>query len=232
MISILLPSRGRPALLKRFLQSVADCCSGAIEVVVRLDSDDCDNYASQSEMGIPVKVRIHYIVGDAGKGMGAMTNECLDASCGNIIMLAGDDCVIRTKGFDSLVESLMPPDGIAMIYGDDTFQGANLATHPFLGRAVVEAWGGQVCPPEYHAEYIDTHIMDTFRHLAGLGYGRVLYVPALITEHMHHLNGKAPMDATYAKPMSLRESSMVYEALAERREYAAMAMKLRIEEAA
>lgn len=231
MISVLIPSRGRPALLERFLRSVASCCERPVEVIVRLDSDDCDNYRSQRAMGIPERVRVHFIVGDPGVGMGRMTNECMDEANGDIIMLAGDDLVVRTMGFDRLVADAMPSDGIGLVFGDDKFQGMNLATHPFLGRTVINSWGGKVVPDEYKAEFIDTHIMDVFRRLGRLGHRRINYVPDLVTEHMHHLNGKAQMDDTYQKPMEFSVSAHVYEFFATKRQQDAEAMQRKVEEA-
>lgn len=228
MISILLPSRGRPAQLERFLDSVEEYADKPhrVEVIVRLDEDDTAPYKLETLARSNVKA----LVGPAGAGMGRMTNECFALASGHIIMLAGDDMVFRTDGFDTMVKALMPHDGIGLVYGNDLLQGEGLATHPFIGRATINAWGGQVVPDEYGAEYIDTHIMDTFARLARMGHQRMLYVPDLITEHLHYLNGKAAKDETYTnKPMGLRESCAVYEALAPQREHDADAMRRVIE---
>lgn len=226
MISILLPSRGRPPLLQRFIQSVAECRVGPVEIIVRLDDDDTALYNAELLESPLVLV----LTGPSGAGMGAMTNECLRLAQGDIIMLAGDDLVIGTPGFDALVREAMPEDGVGLVFGNDGLQGPNLATHPFIGRAAINAWGGKVVPDEYRAEFIDTHIMDTFGRLGRLGHRRITYLPDLVTEHMHHLNGKAPLDATYGKAMPFRESALVYEGFAAKRQKDAEAMKRKIEE--
>lgn len=232
MISMLIPSRGRPANLRRLLQSVFDCAHGPVEVIVRLDADDFDNYADVMR-DFNLSRGVVWLQGPRSAGLGAMCNECYHAAQGNILMLCGDDAIVRTPRFDSIVEQAMPKDGLALVYGDDLLQGVNLATHPFVGRAAIEIMGGNVIPTEYAGgEYGDTHLMDIFVRLARIGHKRLIFVPGLITEHMHYLTGKAPLDDTYSnKHMSLHDSGVVYAELGPLRQSVAASLARIIEEA-
>jgi hypothetical protein len=179
---------------------------------------DCDDEASHGidHAGLDV-VRL---VGRRTK-MGAMTQACYAASSGRCVMLANDDLVFRTVGWDTEIMSRLAghADGIALIWGNDLLRGVNLPTHPVVSRTAIEIMGC-ICPPAYRRDYIDTHIYDVFCTLRRLGHDRLDYLPAVVFEHMHVDAGKSPRDSTSMK-VRKSDDEITFIAWAEERRRAA-----------
>lgn len=103
MISIILPSRGRPKLLERCLQSLLATCALSInyEVIVRIDDDD-------PELGryMDLPQTFQYLRGKRGEGYSrndALIEECAKYSQGDIIMQYVDTAVMQTNRWDILM---------------------------------------------------------------------------------------------------------------------------------
>ncbi len=98
-ISLLLPTRGRPGLVRRFLDSVVATAFyiDKIEVVLRVDIDDKSRHLLDLR-----GVNSSLIVG-APTTMGEYNIQCLAKSVGQIIMLVNDDVVIRSPGWDKII---------------------------------------------------------------------------------------------------------------------------------
>jgi len=209
-ISILMPTRARPAWVKRFLDSVVSTAEapGAIETVLYIDEDDIQSHLIEHPSAGVVKLI------QPRRALGEMYKICFEVSQGSIIMLAGDDFVFRTPGWDGVVKGLFRrfSDGILLVYGNDLNQGPRVCTAPFISRRMCEILGAP-CPPEYTGEFIDAHIFDIFQKLKAEGYDRVRYLDDLIIEHMHHVVGKAPFDETYANRTPTPLSRALYHKL-------------------
>lgn len=132
LISLLLPTRGRPALAKDFFQSVADQSTHpeAAEIVLYVDEDDVESH----HLDHP-DIRIDRIIGPK-LTMGGYDSRCLERSHDEIIILVNDDMVIRTKGWDKKIRFVHERfgGGIYLAYGNDMFKGAKLCTFPILSR--------------------------------------------------------------------------------------------------
>ena len=196
-ISLLVPTRGRPKLLHRLFDSLADTTSrlARIEIVLYIDDDDLPTH----DVTHP-SLQLIKLIKPAGEKMGRMNQMCYEASRGRFVMLMNDDVVFRTKSWDESVLDTFTrfPDGVALIYGNDLHRRESVATLPIVSRAVCEVLGG-ICPRDYLNVYIDVHMLDVFKKLAKLGYHRTVYLEDVIFEHMHHEAGKSLMDATYVK---------------------------------
>ena len=196
VISIVVPTRGRVALLGRLLDSIADTAArpDRLQIVLRIDRDDLPTAAVEHPRLDLVK-----LVGPPAK-MGQMTRECCRAATGKYVLLLNDDAVCRTPGWD---ESILEPfaafdDEIALVWCNDLFRGPIIPNFPLLSRTTCELIGG-VCPGDYNRDYIDTHLFDVFKKLEALGHRRTVYLPDVVIEHLHHEAGKAELDATYVK---------------------------------
>lgn len=184
MISILLPSRGRPGNVARMLVSLDETTAGDYEVIVRLDDDDPtrDQYCWSAR----------YLVGPRIT-LSEYWNECWRVARGDIFMHAGDDIVFKTPGWDRIVRDAFPPDGIALVHGDDLGgKGPEFGTHGFLHRAWTDAVGMFV-PPHFASDFNDTWLNEVANQL-----GRRVYVP-IVTEHLHFGLGKGTLDLTHAE---------------------------------
>lgn len=184
-ISILLPSRGRPAEFARMRDSALATADNpdAIEFIVYRDADDKSEY--------PVAPNLQYIIGERIV-LSEMWNECQKLALSDIFMHAGDDLIFQTKGWDTMVGNTFAhfDDKIIFVHGDDGHWGSVFGTHGFLHRKWVEALG-YFLPPLYVSDFNDTHLNEIANML-----GRRIYMP-FITDHMHFLFGKGPKDQTH-----------------------------------
>jgi hypothetical protein len=194
-----------------------------VEAVVYVDRDD------KSSHGIDhAGLQVVRLVG-ARAPMGAMTQACYAASSGRYIMLANDDLVFRTVGWDKeiLARFDAEPDDVALVWGNDRLRGKALPTHPIISRTAIEIMGC-VCPQMYRRDYIDTHIYDVFCTLRSLGHDRLGYLPDVVVEHMHVDAGKGALDNTSVKDRK-SDDEITFIAWAEERRRAAAHLARHIE---
>ncbi|HQT46610.1 MAG TPA: hypothetical protein PLY97_05245 [Acidocella sp.] len=193
-ISLLMPTRERPELARRFLRSVLATAQHpeAVEVIMYVDEDDKESHALDCP-GLEV-IRI---IGPR-QSMGGYNMGCLAQARGEIIMLMNDDVVIRTAGWDETLRRLdaSVPDRIYLAYGNDLFKGQKLCTFPILPRRVCEVLR-EPFHRAYRGAFIDYHLMDIFKRLERHGKSRIFYLSDLVFEHLHYRTGKAAFDTTY-----------------------------------
>lgn len=180
LISLIVPTRGRPAKLRRMLDSVARTAyhPERLEIVLVVDADDPASLTSHPRLAI------RHVVVPPGLTMGALNNAGFDASTGTYVMLLNDDVIVRLPGWDATVLACFRrfPDPFVLIHVNDTLMRDHLCTFPLTSRAFYELTGG-ICPPEYQRYRIDDHIEDIFNLLAVLGERRVVYLPDVVFEH-------------------------------------------------
>ena len=195
LISLLLPTRGRPAQARRFLDSVAQTTanSSRIEVILRVDEDDAGS-RDISHPGLTVRRMI-----GPRLTMGAYNSLCLEHSSGDIIILANDDVVLRAAGWDDEIRKLhlRHGDGVYLAYPNDLYKGEKLCAFPILSRATCDLLT-EPFPRAYKGSFIDVHLLDIFKRLRHRGHSRIFYLENIIFEHMHFRAGKAKHDETYA----------------------------------
>lgn len=196
MISVLCPTRERPAQMTRFLESLDKSTfkKNALEVIVYIDDDDKSAY-SFSGYGF----KIEKIVGPR-RSMGGYNTYCLNKATGDIIILLNDDVIVKTACWDSQVRKIHQryKDGIYLAYGNDLHKKKKISTFPILGRETCKIMV-KPFPEDYSGALIDYHIFDVFKRIQKLGYHRIIYLSDLIFEHMHFRAGKAKPDETYQK---------------------------------
>ena len=193
-ISLLLPTRGRPHLVRRFFQSLLAQTASLenIEVVLYLDHDDTGSHDLRCDGLSLVK-----IIGPQSS-MGAYMMACLNRSSGDLIILMNDDVVVRTPSWDSQIVKFAAgiSDGIFLAYGNDLHMGKRMCTFPILSRKTCEIMI-QPYPEEYLGGFIDWHLFDLFKRLKHMGQNRIFYLHWLVFEHLHVDTGKAEPDPTY-----------------------------------
>ena len=186
LISLIVPTRGRPAQLRRMLDSLARTAyhPERLEVVLVVDADDPASLARHP------RLTVRHVVVPAGLTMGALNNAGFDASTGAYVMLLNDDVIARTPGWDATVLACFRrfPDPFVLVHVNDTLMRDHLCTFPLSSRAFYDLTDG-ICPQEYQRYRIDDHIEDVFNLLAVLGERRVVYLPDVVFEHdnaFHH----------------------------------------------
>ena len=183
--SLIVPTRGRPASLARFLRSLAETARDPhqLEVILVVDSDD----APPAVPPVPFEVRIE--TGPPGRTMGELNNAGFAASRGDFIMLLNDDVIVRTRGWDRTVlrQFRRFPDRLALVHVNDTLIRDHLCTFPILSREYLGLIGS-FCPAEYERYRIDDHLQDPFDMLAAVGIRRTVWLPDVVFEHCNSVN--------------------------------------------
>src|SRR5438874_2152651 len=181
LFSLIVPTRGRPAQLGRFLDSVAATAyhPERIEVVLVVDADD-----PASRADAPPRLAVRHVVGPPGRTMGELNGAGYAASAGDYVMLLNDDVVVRTRGWDAVALDCFRrfPDPFVLVHVNDTLIREHLCVFPLVSRAFCELAGG-ICPAEYVRYRIDDHVEDVFNLLAALGERRTVYLPNVVFEH-------------------------------------------------
>lgn len=195
-ISLLLPTRGRRSLAKRFLGSVLEMSSrpDLIEVIICVDDDDPESY------GIRVPgLKVVEIVGPR-QSMGRYNTACLEQATGDITIAVNDDVIIRTNGWDDKVRALdaLFEDGVYLGYGNDKFKGPKLCTFPILSRRCTQVML-EPYPEAYRGAFLDMHLMDIFKRLEHAGFNRMVYCEDIVFEHRHYRVDPSALDATYTE---------------------------------
>ena len=193
-ISLLLPTRGRPHLIRRLFDSLALCTDKLedLEVILYLDEDD--------ETGQEISDARFSLIKIIGPRltMGGYNTICFGRASGYLIMLMNDDVVVRTHGWDHIVAELgrTIADGIFLAYPNDLHIGKRMCTFPILTKKACDLLQ-RPYPEEYKTYFIDWHVFETFKRLRAIGHARIFYLEDVVFEHCHYMAGKAEFDITY-----------------------------------
>lgn len=191
IISILVPTKARPNLLRQLHDSAAETASGKMgfEIIAYIDEDES---AYIEELMAPLTYLALFRAREK-VNLSEMWNRCWELATGEIGMLCGDDIVFRTQGWDDMVREAFAqyPDRIAYVYGRDGAHDESLGTHGFLHRNWTDAVGYFV-PPYFESGYNDVWLTEIAETI-----GRRVYLPDLYTEHMHPELGKREPDSVY-----------------------------------
>lgn len=186
MISLLLPTRQRPAQLTRLVDSAIATTAGEVELVTYVDDDD----TSYDDLNFDIEwVKVRGPRESGGiVNLSAMWNACYAASSGEIVMHCGDDIIFRTPNWDRVVHDTFNshPDNLLFAFGRDGYQ-INFGTHGFIHRDWVDTVGF-LFPPRFTSDFNDTFLNDVSKLI-----GRHVEID-IYTEHMHYIVGKAEVD--------------------------------------
>jgi len=199
MISVLVPTRGRPHNMRRMVDSGRATADGRVEYVFYIDDDDTPS----RDMAITLHneaADVFWTHGPRGAlNLSQLWNECQQIATEEIYQHSCDETVYRTPGWDTAVAEAFEnefPDGIGLVYGRDGIHDENLATHGFITRKWVEAVGYFV-PPYFSSDY-----NDLWLHEVAGAVGRRWFLPDVFTEHMHPAVGKGPLDQTHQERLA------------------------------
>jgi hypothetical protein len=185
LISILFPTRGRPANVRRLLASLRETSVVMPEVIVYVDNDDTTLEEVKGIEGLKVVTGLRKMLSECW-------NKCAPLASGDILMMGGDDIVFKTAGWDKMVEDEFTKsvDKLIFVHGDDGYWGDRFGTHGFLHKNWIKIMGYFV-PPYFYCDHNDSW----WNRVADM-HNRRVYLP-FVTEHMHPNFGKAQLDQTY-----------------------------------
>ena len=185
----LLPTRGRPEAAKELADNFAETALGT-KLIYAVDEDDPTLEKYKELLGEEMVA----VTPSAGvRGVVYPLNYWIRKYKDDYDYFAfmGDDHRPRTKGWDIVFAKVIDM-GADIVYGDDLFQGKNLCTAGMISARVVRAFNG-MAPDVLQHLYIDNFWMQI-----GYDLKTLYYTPEVIIEHLHYINGKAPMDELYA----------------------------------
>ena len=191
LISILVPTRGRPESVFRLIKSINETASrkDLVEILFYVDNDD-DSFPSSLDLDSNVKV----IRGE--RVWISLAWNCLFAqSQGEILMYTGDDVIFETKGWDEQVRIAFTqfPDSLGLVFGDDGgWYAGKLAINGFVHRAWADLLGYFTYPARVSA-------IDLWIHECASYINRVIYLEKVMFRHVHYRQGDATaeFDETY-----------------------------------
>jgi hypothetical protein len=182
--------------------SAHETATGPIEVLAYVDLDDL--YLTEYEQldGVRLVTGPRIVLSECW-------NQLAQVAQGDILGMASDDIRYRTPGWDQKVRDAFDryPDRIAFVYGRDGFADRRMGTHGFLSREWVNTvgyftWG------EFPADYADTWLNEIANMI-----GRRVYIPSILTEHLHPLAKKAEWDQTHKERLARSDRGRLYRAL-------------------
>lgn len=224
MISLLVPSRGRPELLRRMITSAKSCGAGMHEILVRLDSDDSTfrKYDRHS---------VNVLKTGMTASVGVCWNELARLAKGDWLMMGNDDLVFMSENWDCALKNRLESawdDKIFVAWCND---GSNKASKrcafPIVSRKWYETLG-YFAPECFHFLWHDTWVWDI-----GVKLDRLLHIPDILIEHRHFAFKKAVYDDTYRRHREGAEQQLnrkadadTYKQLAHERHAAAVKLRM------
>jgi len=150
--SIILPSRGRVKLLRNLFKSIKDNTDNLsrIEVIVAFDSDDTIDSALMVFNEFP-EIDTKVIIRKRDDDISNMYyNLMARAACGDFIWGINDDCEIRNKGWDTILDKKISgiPNKIFCLktYGPGISFKDILCGFPIVPKIVAEGFGYFIFP--------------------------------------------------------------------------------------
>lgn len=182
MISVLCPSRGRPELAKKMLDSALKLAGTEIEVLIYINEDDplFNHYRSLID-------KKHLIVGP-DRSPAYSWNKLAESAQYDILMLQGDDAWFETANWAVKVKEAFDyyPDKIVFVYSNlegYPWAGGKLTAdhcpHFFLHKNWIRTTGYFV-PPHFWHWYVDTWWRDVAKLINRRHIIKDLSIPLLV----------------------------------------------------
>ncbi len=196
MISFCCPSRGRPELAKRLVDTATETQKGNTEFLFYLNDDD-----EKLEQYKDLLDETHYIIGP-NQSTCYSWNLMAERANNDIVMLMGDDVRVQTKNWDSIISAefdkyedkilmVVPSDGRrkgnknltknTTLWPDEPLPAAHFAVHKKWVSTL-----GYLAPPFFWHWHVDTYTQKVARKL-----NRCLYLPTVTFKAKKIINDNA-----------------------------------------
>jgi hypothetical protein len=195
---LILPTKGRPDNLRRFIKAYNDT-KGSLPISVIFDANDGHLYNA-------VETPSHWrrVSAPAGTPLGGIFDLVFKKYPSEAFYgMVADDVVPETEGWDILLSEACQPDKIA--WGLDELQNDFLPVHPFIGGDLVRKLGFWAAPKLKHW-YVD----NVWKEIA-IALDCAVYRPDIRMIHRHFSNGRAQMDRTYRQQPDHETDRFAYE---------------------
>lgn len=194
-ISILTPTRNRPQLVRRMIESFKENTVDltSVELLFFVDSDDPQVETIEKIFNDGyTQGFVRYII-DEPCSRGKAWNRLAEIAYGDNLYMGNDDLVCKTKGWEEsfLRWTLTFNDALYLLWADDGINGRKHAAFPMVSRKWYETLGYFV-PEQFLTVYPDTWLYYIAKMI-----GRASFVPAVMIRHLHFTQNKNLYDDTY-----------------------------------
>lgn len=178
-LSILLPS-AHESKRSKFIASLYETVSdwSQIELVICLDADDDNEDGKTMRHGNYV-----YTFAAPSKYRGRFFDAAWKASTGRFLLMANDDILFKTKGWDKLIPYDKYPDDLVVFGFRDNQFNERFFCHPVWSRKAMEM-GDNLFGPNYWITKCDNTVFDIHPP------NRRIYLPEIELEHKQTPYGK------------------------------------------
>ena len=180
---VIVPSRSRPDSIDRAVKFLKET-SIISDICVAIDDDQADLYPRLDGVIYEVNPRLRM-----NGTLNLVANKYADKY--ETIFFMGDDHLPQTLQWDHFLSGAIASKGYGVAYGNDLFQGKNLATAVMMSTNIIKSFGFMAPPKLVHL------FMDNFWMLLGMDLDSIWYFDDVIIEHLHYLAGKSQVDAGY-----------------------------------
>jgi hypothetical protein len=170
---VIVPARGRPGHLARFLEAFAATRQADTDLVVALDDDDRDAYDG---VALPDGA---WVTSAPRAWLGPKVNRLAVPAAWRypVIGMLADDVVPETPGLDRLILGALQAPGIAWPADG---RRSDIPEHPFISSAIIQALGWFYEPGLCH------YWTDNVWADLGLLAGCLRPVPGAVVRHLHY----------------------------------------------
>lgn len=186
-ISIILPTRGRPEILRRCLESLV-ATAPSVQIVAVVDAGDNETLAVLRDFD--GSLPISSIESKAGATASEKWNLGAGWTPANTLVFAADDLVFHPEWIEKTTKALKAfPDGSALVGFDELARSPHPLHFAVTRKLLDEINGGLLVVPHYRSWYMDTELCDKAR-----AWGRYIANCGAVVEHKHPMHGTAPID--------------------------------------
>ena len=190
LVSIILPSRGRPASLMKLYNSLINKAKSEFEVLVGIDDDD----EKMKDFSVPQFMKLYNT--KRLNGIASYQNWLWPMAKGDYFFVLNDDVEVITHAWDQIIFDRMRP----LNYGQTSpcgSWGTWYSEFPVIGRAGAKRLG-YLMPPHFRSHGADYHIYKVYNS-AGL----VVNLRDLILVH------NPPEDATHQYIKKINDDRLI-----------------------
>lgn len=186
---VIVPSRGRPHNIAALHDAWAATTTGVSGLLVAVDDDDPALPGYEQVCG---ERGIELTVGPRLRMVPTLNKVAVERARDHFALgFMGDDHRPETLGWDAHYLAALRTLGTGWVYGNDLLAGERLPTQWAQTSDIVQALGAMVPAPVKHL-WADNQVYDL-----GHAVDRIRYLPDVIVEHCHPLNGTAADDDGY-----------------------------------
>jgi GT2 family glycosyltransferase len=187
MVSILLPTTGRPGMAERCINGIRETTQGhSVEIVCAVDADE-----ESRDRLTPLVEKMLY--SGSYRGCSNAWNDCLRMCEGDPVVFAADDLRWGSGWLEKALACLQEfQENWGLVGFNDGHWGPELSTHYLLSRRfIVEVLGGVVAWPFYKHSFNDLEVNERAKRA-----GRYTWCEDAHVVHEHWLFGDRAQDST------------------------------------